>query len=82
MDEIEKSEHKSRQYLYQQTRGGCFVSGKQKNEIMAAIFRGGSVEQIESGPLKRAGLRPNDRCPCGSGKKVKKCHCIDEIGGR
>jgi uncharacterized protein YchJ len=26
----------------------------------------------------RKKVRPNDPCPCGSGKKYKKCHWADE----
>ncbi|MBR0172451.1 MAG: SEC-C domain-containing protein [Lachnospiraceae bacterium] len=33
-------------------------------------------EQINSGTFRREGVKimPNDPCPCGSGKKYKKCH--------
>ena len=32
-------------------------------------------EQKESGTIRKpAKIYPNDRCPCGSGKKYKKCH--------
>ena len=33
-------------------------------------------EQINSGTFKREAVKvmPNDPCPCGSGKKYKKCH--------
>ena len=33
-------------------------------------------EQKESGTVRKpAKIYPNDPCPCGSGKKYKKCHC-------
>lgn len=37
-----------------------------------ALYR----EQINSGTFKREGVKimPNDPCPCGSGKKYKRCH--------
>ena len=37
----------------------------------AALYK----EQINSGTFKREGekVKPNDPCPCGSGKKYKKC---------
>ncbi|MGH7332496.1 MAG: SEC-C metal-binding domain-containing protein [Candidatus Rokuibacteriota bacterium] len=27
-------------------------------------------------PRRRAGPRPNDRCPCGSGRKFKRCCAV------
>jgi preprotein translocase subunit SecA len=27
----------------------------------------------------RKKVRPNDPCPCGSGKKYKKCHGANEV---
>jgi len=32
-----------------------------------------STESRDSGPLKRVKIGRNERCPCGSGKKYKKC---------
>lgn len=41
-------------------------------------FRTPSCEAIDyvvqAQKIKYAGTRPNDLCPCGSGKKFKKCH--------
>ena len=47
----------------------------------AAGGKGGTV-QNQSAPIVRAGPRVgrNDPCPCGSGKKYKKCHLPQEEG--
>jgi uncharacterized protein YecA (UPF0149 family) len=41
------------------------------------------VVQNQTAPIVRAGPRVgrNDPCPCGSGKKYKKCHLPLEEGG-
>src|SRR5205085_8031964 len=45
--------------------------------------QGGTVVQNQTAPIVRAGPRVgrNDPCPCGSGKKYKKCHLPLEEGG-
>ena len=45
--------------------------------------QGGTQVQNETAPIVRAGPRVgrNDPCPCGSGKKYKKCHLPLEEGG-
>ena len=45
--------------------------------------QGGTVVQNQTAPIIRAGPRVgrNDPCPCGSGKKYKKCHLPLEEGG-
>src|SRR4029077_19524606 len=45
--------------------------------------QGGPVVQNQTAPIVRAGPRVgrNDPCPCGSGKKYKKCHLPLEEGG-
>ncbi|HEY6909361.1 MAG TPA: SEC-C metal-binding domain-containing protein, partial [Myxococcales bacterium] len=44
--------------------------------------QGGTVVQNQTAPIVRAGPRVgrNDPCPCGSGKKYKKCHLPMEQG--
>jgi preprotein translocase subunit SecA len=44
---------------------------------------GGTQVQNQTAPIVRAGPRVgrNDPCPCGSGKKYKKCHLPLEEGG-
>src|SRR3954467_5163946 len=44
--------------------------------------QGGTVVQNQTAPIIRAGPRVgrNDPCPCGSGKKYKKCHLPQEEG--
>ncbi len=44
--------------------------------------QGGTVVQNQTAPIVRAGPRVgrNDPCPCGSGKKYKKCHLPLEQG--
>jgi len=43
----------------------------------------GGTAQRQTAPIVRAGPRVgrNDPCPCGSGKKYKKCHLPLEEGG-
>jgi len=45
--------------------------------------QGGTAVQNQIAPIIRAGPRVgrNDPCPCGSGKKYKKCHLPLEEGG-
>jgi preprotein translocase subunit SecA len=45
--------------------------------------QGGTQVQNQTAPIVRAGPRVgrNDPCPCGSGKKYKKCHLPLEEGG-
>lgn len=40
--------------------------------IPADILNGGSLKQPV--PMKKKKVGPNEPCPCGSGKKYKKCH--------
>jgi preprotein translocase subunit SecA len=49
----------------------------------AAGGAGGTQVQNSTAPIVRAGPRVgrNDPCPCGSGKKYKKCHLPLEEGG-
>ena len=41
-----------------------------KDEDMKAV---GGDDSVESAPQKSTKINPNDPCPCGSGKKYKKC---------
>nr|MBN2276882.1 preprotein translocase subunit SecA [candidate division Zixibacteria bacterium] len=58
---------------HEDTVGMGFGSATQTEEAnpMAEASRRGKAQ-----PLKREGkkVKPNDPCPCGSGKKYKKCH--------
>jgi hypothetical protein len=51
---------------------------EEMDKVVAALFRGGvpaksmAAALAAQGPQKRVGV--NDPCPCGSGKKYKKCH--------
>jgi preprotein translocase subunit SecA len=49
----------------------------------APAASGGPAVQNQTAPIVRAGPRVgrNDPCPCGSGKKYKKCHLPLEEGG-
>jgi len=51
------------------------IQRKKEKELAAMQFMGGeasSAPQAASNPYKNVGR--NDPCPCGSGKKFKKCH--------
>lgn len=41
------------------------------------VIRAG--DDAENGTLFAKRVRPNDPCPCGSGKKAKKCHGTDTV---
>jgi preprotein translocase subunit SecA len=51
---------------------------KKEQELQAARNAGGSVATEASSTPRRAGEKVgrNDDCPCGSGKKFKKCHGV------
>ncbi|MCL2023056.1 MAG: preprotein translocase subunit SecA [Oscillospiraceae bacterium] len=53
---------------------------KQRVRITAAVASGGSSDGTEKKRPVRKGkkLGPNDPCHCGSGKKYKKCHMLEE----
>lgn len=63
---------------YIETVSGGFVSGKVRNvrkeELKAADNAGGPVDRI----VQLTRIPRNEPCPCGSGKKFKKC-CVSEI---
>jgi preprotein translocase subunit SecA len=49
--------------------------GQASAEMAAQSERGGSEwKPIETIRHDKPKIRPNDKCPCGSGKKYKKCH--------
>src|SRR5258708_2364089 len=54
-----------------------------QGEAPAAAGGNGGTVQNQTAPIVRAGPRVgrNDPCPCGSGKKYKKCHLPLEEGG-
>ncbi|MBP3388189.1 MAG: SEC-C domain-containing protein [Clostridia bacterium] len=48
----------------------------QRQQVMTAANAqiGGSTEKIKKSPIrKKEKIGPNDPCPCGSGKKYKRC---------
>jgi len=50
------------------------IERKKEKELAAIQFIGGGASSAPKQPVlapKKAG--PNDPCPCGSGKKYKKC---------
>jgi preprotein translocase subunit SecA len=52
---------------------------KKKRELEHARMSGANGSSEGPGPQRRAGEKVgrNDLCPCGSGKKYKKCHGVD-----
>lgn len=44
---------------------------------MHDTLRNHKVTVISGGTLIARKVRPNDQCPCGSGKKAKYCHGTD-----
>jgi preprotein translocase subunit SecA len=52
---------------------------KKKRELEHARMSGANGSSEGPGPQRRAGEKVgrNDLCPCGSGKKYKKCHGVE-----
>ena len=52
------------------------VQEKVEREQVAKVTGTNKDESAKKAPVKRASvkIRPNDPCPCGSGKKYKNCH--------
>jgi preprotein translocase subunit SecA len=50
---------------------------KKKREIEAARFAGASASSEPSQRHAGSKVGRNDPCPCGSGKKYKKCHGVE-----
>ena len=55
------------------------VEQKVEREQQAKITGTNKDDSLPKGPVKRenAKVYPNDPCPCGSGKKFKKCTCAE-----
>jgi preprotein translocase subunit SecA len=53
---------------------------KKKRELQQAKLAGGGAEQAPVQQVVRSSAKVgrNDPCPCGSGKKFKKCHGTSE----
>ena len=59
------------------------VGGAVKRERVARVTgeSGGSDETVKKQPVKKGSkIGRNDPCPCGSGKKWKKCDCAEYHG--
>ena len=59
------------------------VGGAVKRERVARVTgeSGGSDETVKKQPVKKGvQIGRNDPCPCGSGKKWKKCDCAEYHG--
>ena len=52
------------------------LSGMQREQDQNLVFSGGDAQPAKKKPAKREQKKVgrNDPCPCGSGKKYKKCH--------
>jgi uncharacterized protein YecA (UPF0149 family) len=49
------------------------IARKKERELEAMQFIGGEANPADSTPVRNAKVGRNDPCPCGSGKKFKKC---------
>ena len=49
------------------------LNANSKNKTMSKSNRKVSVIQGNGFPLRHTRVLPNDPCPCGSGKKAKRC---------
>ena len=68
-EEIERLERLERQRARRQAAGMAFTGAMSTASVAGE-------DAIKSTPFKREEpkVKPNDPCPCGSGKKYKKCH--------
>ena len=56
---------------------GAFIKEEEKaREVVknAVLIGGGENESSAQEPIHSEKIGRNDPCPCGSGKKYKKCH--------
>src|SRR5207253_1190843 len=54
-----------------------FQRRKRRELDQAKMAGGGEVTQVQQVVRTTEKVRPNEPCPCGSGKKYKKCHGIE-----
>jgi preprotein translocase subunit SecA len=54
-----------------------FQRRKRRELEQARMAGGGEVTQVQQVVRTSEKVRPNEPCPCGSGKKYKKCHGIE-----
>ncbi|MCU1310316.1 MAG: protein translocase subunit secA [Candidatus Angelobacter sp.] len=54
-----------------------FQRRKRRELEQARMAGGGEVTQVQQVVRTTEKVRPNEPCPCGSGKKYKKCHGIE-----
>lgn len=47
---------------------------RQRTRILSALKESAANDPTVVRNEQHADIRPNDICPCGSGKKFKKCH--------
>ena len=53
----------------------------ERKKVATVTATGGGDKTVKRQPVKKVKIGPNDPCPCGSGKKYKKC-CRDKDLGR
>ena len=53
----------------------------ERKKVATVTGTGGGDKTVKRQPVKKVKIGPNDPCPCGSGKKYKKC-CRDKDLGR
>ena len=53
----------------------------ERKKVATVTATGGGDKTVKRQPIKKVKIGPNDPCPCGSGKKYKKC-CRDKDLGR
>ena len=75
MDEQVKTDVISKLYRVQVTREEQVEALQPKKEVPMNFHRGDDAE-VAAEPVRRVDdkVGRNDPCPCGSGKKYKKCH--------
>ncbi|GAC1618822.1 MAG: preprotein translocase subunit SecA [Ktedonobacteraceae bacterium] len=76
VDEAEERERRAKSAVSQQNKNGARQTGKPSSAPRAsgASDAGSGRVQTGGGASMLAKVGRNDPCPCGSGKKYKKCH--------
>jgi preprotein translocase subunit SecA len=54
-----------------------FQRRKRRELEQARMAGGGEIIQVQQVVRTTEKVRPNEPCPCGSGKKYKKCHGLE-----
>jgi len=61
-------------------RMGIIYTDQQRDKLIKKVNKILEMEALEIPVLKPMRVGRNESCPCGSGKKYKKCHLWEDQG--